>query len=82
MDVIFALVAVAAVALVLWDRFVRGRRGTALTISVIAGVLLVGAGIARGADVSRPWPLLALVAGGVLFIVAERRPSESDESPQ
>jgi hypothetical protein len=79
MDWIFGLVAVAAVVGVVWDSFVRGRRGVALSVSVAAMIVLVGAGVARGADVSGPWPLVGLVVGGALFLVAESMGANPDD---
>jgi hypothetical protein len=72
MNWIFGLIAVAAIALVFWDVFIRGRRGPALVWSILALAVLGGTGIAKGAGASGIWPLIGLVVGGVLFVVADR----------
>jgi hypothetical protein len=72
MNWIYGLVALAAIALVFWDAFVRRRRGAALLWSLAAMIGLTATGIARGVGVSGVWPLVGLVVGCVLSAVAER----------
>ncbi len=68
---IFALIALAAILFVLWDGFVRGRRGSALVLSVMAALVLVVTGVARGADATGPLLLVGLIVGFVFLFVAE-----------
>jgi hypothetical protein len=69
--VIAALVAVAVIVVIRWPAFTRDRRGPALTLSVTALVAFACAGIAQGADAPAPWPLVGLLIGMVLYVVAE-----------
>jgi hypothetical protein len=78
---IFGLVAVAAVGLVIWDAFFRGRRGIPLLWSIIAMLILTATGIARGAGATGPWPLAGLIIGGVLFVIAERAGGSASTEP-
>jgi len=71
--VILGLIVLAAVAILAWDVFLRGRRGRAIAWSVAAMLALGAAAIAGGADVDEPWPLIGLIVGMVLFGVALAR---------
>jgi hypothetical protein len=68
----FAAVLVVVLGALFWDVFTRGKHGTRLALGVAAGLAAIVAGIMRGADVERPWPLVALVASVALTALASR----------
>ena len=72
MDLALLGAAIVAIAVVLWDGFLRDRRGRQLGVSVVALTLLLGGAVAQGAEVDGPWALIALVLGSVLSVVSGR----------
>ena len=68
----YGVIVLLVVGFVLWRVFVASYRGAALAVSIAAMLVLVGAGIARGAGASGWWTLVGLVLGGGLFIAADR----------
>jgi hypothetical protein len=68
---LFGVIALVAILFVLWDGFVRGRQGPALILGAMAALVLVVTGVAKGADARGPWPLIGLIVGFVLLLVAE-----------
>lgn len=78
-----ALLVVGVVLALNWDVFVRGKRGPARAWSVAAGLAAGVAGVLQGAEVDRPWPLVALMVFVGLQLVAfraERRTERSEGS--
>jgi hypothetical protein len=69
--VITALIAVAVIVAIRWLGFTRNRQGPALAVSVTALLAFVCSGIAQGADAPAPWPLIGLLIGVALYIIAE-----------
>ena len=66
------MVVVGVVLALNWDVFLRGKRGPALAWSLAAGVAAGVAGVLQGAEVARPWPLVALMVFVALQVVAFR----------
>ena len=66
------MIVVGVVLALNWDVFVRGKRGPARAWSLAAGLAAAVAGILQGAEVDRPWPLVALLVFVALQVVAFR----------
>jgi peptidoglycan/LPS O-acetylase OafA/YrhL len=67
-----AAVLVILVGALNWDTFTRGKRGTSFGFGVAALIAALVAGITQGAEVDRPWPLVALVVFVVLTALGSR----------
>jgi 4-hydroxybenzoate polyprenyltransferase len=81
---VLAVIVVGVVLALNWDVFVRGKRGPARAWSLAAGFAAALAGILQGAEVDRPWPLVALMVFVALQVVAFRaeRRMERTERPE
>ena len=80
---VLAVIVVGVVLALNWDVFVRGKRGPARAWSLAAGFAAAVAGILQGAEVERPWPLVALmvfVALQAVAVRAERRMERTERS--
>ena len=74
------MIVVGVVLALNWDVFVRGKRGPARAWSLCAGLAAGVAGILQGADVERPWPLVALMVFVALQVVAFRAERQTERS--
>jgi hypothetical protein len=80
---VLAVIVVGIVLALNWDVFIRDKRGPALVWSIAACLAAGVAGILQGAEVDRPWPLVALMVFVALQAVAfraERRMERSEQS--
>lgn len=80
---VLAVIVVGVVLAINWDVFMRGKRGPARAWSLSAGLAAAAAGILQGAEVDRPWPLVALMFFVALQVVAvrtERRMERTERS--
>ncbi|MDA0183982.1 hypothetical protein OJ997_26985 [Solirubrobacter phytolaccae] len=74
------MIVVGVVLALNWDVFVRGKRGPARAWSVAAALAAGTAGLLQGAEVDRPWPLVALVVFAVLQVLAFRAERRTERS--
>lgn len=72
MQWVLAAILLIVVLGLFWDVFARGKRGASRVLGISAGLAAATAGILQGAEVDRPWPLLALVAFIVLMLASVR----------